>query len=412
MDPKTGYTGHMDPGRSDRQASLRAQLQACTNSVDLLARELDILRNRIHELQCLLDIEQSGADTLATLAADRGTDLSVSSPAERPETSRGLTQRHDTSATDNIGTFRRYEPGPHKTNEAFRNEPFRTEIDSVKGARRAPIDRQFLHVEDWLSRFSPEELPVLERTRGEIEHLRERQDSVDPQELALIIESDPMMTLKLFARVAQIPGRTHRIGPDSVKGALLMLGVVPFFSIFDGLSSVESRLRSRPEALEGLYAVLDRSYRAARFALAFAVHRMDPDAALLYCAALLHDVAELLLWCSEPDLARDIRSRLRARPGLRSAQAQTLVLNVKLIEIQHALMYRWRMPDRLIAVLDGQKTENQLQVRTVELAVRVARHTANSWKDAAIPDDLLEIGRLLQLSTENVRKLILDIDRD
>jgi hypothetical protein len=52
----------------------------------------------------------------------------------------------------------------------------------------------------------------------------------------LIIESDPMMTLKLFARVAQIPGRTHRIGPDSVKGALLMLGVVPFFSIFDGLS--------------------------------------------------------------------------------------------------------------------------------------------------------------------------------
>ena len=87
-------------------------------------------------------------------------------------------------------------------------------------------------------------------------------------------------------------------------------------------------------------------------------------------------------------------------------------VRVRLIDVQHALLYRWRLPTRLIAVLDGHKTENQLQVRTVELAVRMARHTAQGWKDAAIPDDLIEIGRLLQLSPENVRRLIIDIDRD
>ena len=75
-------------------------------------------------------------------------------------------------------------------------------------------------------------------------------------------------------------------------------------------------------------------------------------------------------------------------------------------------MYRWRMPSRLIGVLDGHKADNQTQVRIVELSVRVARHTANGWKDPAIPDDLIEIGRLLQLAPENVRKLLIDIDRN
>ena len=37
------------------------------------------------------------------------------------------------------------------------------------------------------------------------------------------------------------------------------------------------------------------------------------------------------------------------------------------------------------------------QVRNVRLAIRVARHSAQGWDNPALPDDVAEIGRLLQL---------------
>ncbi len=75
-------------------------------------------------------------------------------------------------------------------------------------------------------------------------------------------------------------------------------------------------------------------------------------------------------------------------------------------------MHRWRLAALLVTPLDGHNGENPLRVRIVELAVRMARHTAQGWTDGAIPDDLVEIGRLLQLSPLSVRRLIQDIDRD
>lgn len=366
----------MDPSDADADAAsedlapdigtrvLLDELQACVRSMDTLERELQVLRRRLDGVERRLRLSSSHA-----------------TPAQSPD--RGAPSTRLAQATP----------------------------AAVSSIGRGALAEE-LELERWVTRYGPATLPVLERTRGEIDQLRERQDALDPQDLASVIEVDPMMTLKLYAQITQVRGRTSHSDPDSVIGALLMLGVTPFFRAFEHLHSVESVLQARPDAMDGFQSVLERSFRAARFALAFAVHRMDPDAALLRSAALLHDVAELLLWCSEPDLALEIRARMRSRPGLRSAQAQKAVLNFRLVEVQHALLYRLRLPTRLIAVLDGHKTENQLQVRTVELAVRMARHTAQGWKDAAVPDDLIQIGRLLQLSPENVRRLIIDIDRD
>jgi HD-like signal output (HDOD) protein len=365
MDPSNADTEFGDLALDIGTRVLLDELQACVRSMDTLERELQVLRRRLDSVERRLRLSSSHT-----------------APAPIPDRRAPATTRPALATSDAVLS---------------------------KGHRSVA---EGLQLEDWVTRYAPATLPVLERTRGEIDQLREHQDALDPQDLASVIEVDPMMTLKLYAQVAQMRGRTSHSDPDSVIGALLMLGVTPFFRAFEHLDSVESMLQDRPDAMEGFQSVLERSFRAARFALAFAVHRMDPDAALLRSAAMLHDVAELLLWCSEPDLALEIRARMRSRPGLRSAQAQRAVLNVRLIDVQHALLYRWRLPTRLIAVLDGHKTENQLQVRTVELAVRMARHTAQGWKDAAIPDDLIEIGRLLQLSPESVRRLIIDIDRD
>jgi hypothetical protein len=48
----------------------------------------------------------------------------------------------------------------------------------------------------------------------------------------------------------------------------------------------------------------------------------------------------------------------------------------------------------------------QPRVRNVELAVNLARHSANGWDDAALPDDYKDIGELLRTPAEQVMVMV------
>lgn len=258
---------------------------------------------------------------------------------------------------------------------------------------RAPRD-----VAQWAARFDPASLPVLAETAAEIEELRPLEERVDAHLLAETIAGDPLMTLKLLAHVARLRrGRGDGSGPETVTAALVLLGIPPFFRAFGPQTTVEERLGGQPEALEGLRGVLRRSNRAARFAIGFAAHRLDHDAAILHEAALLHDFAELLLWLEAPALALEIATRRRAHPGLRSAAVQREVLNIELPALQHVLMERWRLPELLVQITNDEAAHETPQMRNVRLALRVARHSQNGWQDPALPDDLRDIGHFLQL---------------
>jgi HD-like signal output (HDOD) protein len=196
---------------------------------------------------------------------------------------------------------------------------------------------------------------------------------------------------------------------ETVTAALVLMGVGPFFRAFASLVTIEDVLGDAPEALAGARAVLNRAHRAARFALGFAAQRLDPDAAVLHEAALLHDFAELLLWCHAPDLALEIARRQNADASLRSADAQRAVLGIELADLQQALMKAWRLPALLIRLDDDHHAEAS-QVRNVLLAVRVSRHSAHGWGNAALPDDVAAVGTLLQLSSSSALKLLREID--
>jgi HD-like signal output (HDOD) protein len=262
----------------------------------------------------------------------------------------------------------------------------------------------------WAAGFEPMALPVLAATASEIEVLRATEDDVDAHLLAEAVGGDPLLILKVMAHVAQLRREREGGEPETLTAALIMLGIPPFFSTFAAAATVEDRLVGRPEALAGFRHVLDRCHRAARFAMAFAVHRMDHDAAVIREAALLHDFAELLLWLKAPDLALQIASRQLADTGLRSAALQRDVLNVELVELQHLLMLVWRLPSLLVSVSDARVARGSLQWLNVRLAVRVATHSARGWDNAALPEDMADIGSLLQLSPAHVERLLQDID--
>jgi HD-like signal output (HDOD) protein len=274
-------------------------------------------------------------------------------------------------------------------------------------AQAIRLHRPLPSLSAWITHFRVAPIPVLHDTAGVIGECREREDLIDAHTLSEALGPDPLMTLKLLAHVGMKSRRETEV--ETVLAALVLMGIGPFFRNFETLTTLEATLGDMPEALEGARAVLLRSRRAARFALGFAAHRLDPDAAVLHEAALLHDFAELLLWCHAPALALEVARRQHADPTLRSAAAQSAVLGIELADLQQALMKAWRLPALLVR-LDNHRHGEETQVRNVLLAVRLARHTALGWDNAALADDIADIGALLQLAPTPTLALLRDID--
>jgi HD-like signal output (HDOD) protein len=261
----------------------------------------------------------------------------------------------------------------------------------------------------WTAYFQRAEIPVLAQTAEALEAMRANEDAVDANQIGEMVAADPLMTLKVLAYAA-----THRparvvTDTETVIATLVMMGITPFFRAFGPQTAVDQRLADAPQALEGLHDVIRRAHRGATFALAFAVHRLDPDAAVIHEAALLHDFAEMLLWCHAPALALRIRAAQLADPALRSSDIQRLMLNIELADLQQALMKAWRLPELLVRISDERHAE-QGGVRNVMLAVRLARHTARGWDNAALPDDVADIGTLLNLSPASALQMVRSIE--
>lgn len=267
--------------------------------------------------------------------------------------------------------------------------------------------------EAWVAWFDPAALPVLPATAAAIEQWGADEDAVDAHALSETIAADPLMTLKVLVHVASL--RRGRQGgwrggdAETVIAALVLLGIGPFFRTFGAQQTVDDWLAPHPLAQAGFASVLRRAYRAAGFALAFAAHRLDPDAAVIHEAALLHEAPELLLWLHAPALATEIAARQAADPCLRSALLQRQVLGAELADIGQAMLRRWQLPPLLVRITDHRHADDA-QVRSVLLAVRLARHTANGWDNPALPDDVQEIARLLQLGEAPTRRLLRGID--
>ena len=271
-------------------------------------------------------------------------------------------------------------------------------------------------LEAWRACFDAAQLPVLSSTAQFLEDWRQTEDAADAHGLAETLATDPLMMLKLLAHVAELRRGREGSEPETATEALVMLGITPFFRAFGPQPVAEDWLTHDEAALAGFHQVLRRSHRAANFAIGFAAHRMDHDAAIIHEAALLHDFAELLLWLHAPALALEIQRRQQADPTLRSAAVQREVLGIELADLQHALMTAWRLPRLLVSITDdhasAEAQASHVQLRNVLLAIRVARHSAQGWDNAALPDDVREIAALLHLSVEATQRLLIDIEAE
>lgn len=266
------------------------------------------------------------------------------------------------------------------------------------------IDHPLPDIDSWVLFFSNNTLPVLRVTKRRISEMRENLDRVDARELARVILQDPIMTVRVLAYIQPMRGRSLQHDITTIASAVMMAGIEPFFKRFDELLTIEDQLKGADtHALLGILQISRRAQRAADYAQEWAIWRHDINMEEVRIAALLHDLAEILVWCSAPALGLDILARQKAQPSLRSAEAQRQVLGLTFQDIQLELCRVWHLPELLLRLIDDDHLGNP-RVQNVALAVRLARHSAHGWEDPALPDDYKDIGHLLNITPEAVRQ--------
>jgi HD-like signal output (HDOD) protein len=274
------------------------------------------------------------------------------------------------------------------------------------------IEAPYPDLETWVAYFSQAQLPVLRHTVHELDQLRANAERVNGRVLSSIILQDPMMTLRVLAYIERHRRKSQTSDITTIERALMMIGVEPFFRDFHDLPLIEDSLKPYPKALLGLLKVIARARRATHWARDWAVNRHDLDVDEITVATLLYDVAEVLMWCFAPKLAIRVKEIQTEDRNLRSAAVQQQIYNIELHTLQLALVKVWHLPALLTTLMDRQQASHP-RVRNVTLAVDLARHSANGWDDAALPDDYTAIEELLHISHEAlVRKLGISVPTD
>lgn len=257
----------------------------------------------------------------------------------------------------------------------------------------------------WVAKLSSADLPVLKQTARDLATLHEDESKLSARGVENAISADPMMTVKLLRYLQQHKRRSQTNEVVQVEQALIMLGVEVFYTKVPASPLVQDAMAGQTEALVQLLHVIHRCHRASNYARDWAIRLNNMHFEEVRIAALLHDLAEMLMWCFAPQEMLKIKSLQKQNKTLRSRAVQEQVLGFSLSDLQQELIREWSLPQLLLALMDDDNAR-QSQVRNVVLAVNLARHSANGWNDAALPDDYKELGELLRISPADAMMLV------
>lgn len=258
---------------------------------------------------------------------------------------------------------------------------------------------------EWLDFLGRADIPVLKHTARELGRLRADDAQLNARSVADVVTDDPLMTVKLLRIMQTRKHSQQQYELVDVKQTLLMLGLDTFFRDVPAMPLAEDMLHDHPVALTQLLHTVHRAQRSAYYAFDWALRLHDLHAHEVQVSALLTHVAEMLMWCFNPEAMLIIRKLQAADPTLRSADAQRLVLGFTGMDLQRQLTTEWHLPELLMNLMDPAQARSS-RVRNVMLAVNLARHSAQGWHDAALPDDYGQIAELLHMDVGKVMALV------
>lgn len=257
----------------------------------------------------------------------------------------------------------------------------------------------------WIDFIKNVEIPVLKHTAREIARLKEDEENLSARAISSAVLNDPMMVFKVLSFSQKHKGKKQLQDLVQADQAILMMGTSSFFLNLQPNVLVEDILKSNLPALMHLLRLIRRAHQSAHFAADWATHLADLHAEEVRTAALLHDLSEMLMWCFAPDKMNEIYAMQQADKTLRSVAVQQEVLGFRLQDLQKELVEIFQLPPLLSKLMQDNASSEQ-RVRNVMLAVNLARHSANGWDDAALPDDYSDIAELLRMDIDRVMRIV------
>ena len=86
-------------------------------------------------------------------------------------------------------------------------------------------------LEQWVEETTLESLPVLRRTVSAISRMSRNYENLTATDIAEVVLHDPLMTLKVIGLVNFKSRGRFGAGIVTAQGAIIMLGVPPFFKV-------------------------------------------------------------------------------------------------------------------------------------------------------------------------------------
>lgn len=259
---------------------------------------------------------------------------------------------------------------------------------------------------DWVNFLTTAEIPVLKQTARNLALLQQDEQHLNARSFAHVVKNDPLMTVKLLRYMQQHKHQTQQHDVMETEQIVLMLGLENTLKSVPAKPLVEEVLgHSNMNALVYLLKTTHRANLASTYAFDWAVRLHDLHFAEIRLAALMHDITEMLMWCFSPVEMLKIKQLQKQNKSLRSIVAQEKIFGFSLYQLQLELAIKWKLPELLIALMDDHNSNLQ-RVRNVVLAVNLARHSANGWDDAALPDDYENIAQLLHMQPADVMTIV------
>ncbi|PKO54922.1 MAG: metal-dependent hydrolase [Betaproteobacteria bacterium HGW-Betaproteobacteria-18] len=260
-------------------------------------------------------------------------------------------------------------------------------------------------IDEWVAFLGKAEIPVLRNTARELRRLQADEEKLSLRGITQVVSQDPMMVFRILRYMQQHKRENQLQDLILVEQAIMMMGMSHFFRDLPPDPTVDDVMRNDMVALTHLLKLIRRAHRAAHYSYEWGVMQKDFHVIETRTAALLHDLAEMLLWCFAADRMMAIFRMQQADKSLRSHIVQMQVLGFKIMDLQLRLIEHCELPPLLSRLMQDDAMGEQ-QVRNVTLAVKLARHSANGWDDAALPDDYKDIADFLRIDTEKVKQIV------
>ncbi len=232
-----------------------------------------------------------------------------------------------------------------------------------------------------------QEIPVLPASRERLVLMREEKgELISPRDLASLVYLDPYLSLKLLRRVEG--HRSHNpLNQDTTTAlaSVLQAGL-------DDLARTVNYGTVCEANNPGLNACVERAVLGERIARGWACQHADLSPDEVAMATLLSEIGELLLWHFAPELPERAAEELRLGRAQRTAQAQTQTAGFLFKLLTLSLVQVWELPPLITQMIKG---SDSLRANLARQALDTARHITKDPENAAIPSDIVAIGKLL-----------------